>query len=218
MKKYLFILLLGFAVPQISNAQVLELIKIITTKIIKAIDLKVQQLQNQAIALQIAQKSIENNLSKTKLYEISGLVGKQKDLYKNYFDELSKVKSVISYYHRIKELVNQQKELVVLYQRGFALVKQDNHFSTFEIENISSVYTGIIDQSIRNLEQVAVMVNSFSAQVSDAERLKTINGCAEQIELAYSELQKFNRHNAQVSLGRSRDQKDLIAIKQLYGL
>ena len=59
MKKYLFILLLSFAVPKISNAQILELVKIITTKIIKAIDLKVQQLQNQAIALQIAQKAVE---------------------------------------------------------------------------------------------------------------------------------------------------------------
>jgi hypothetical protein len=45
----------------------LEIIGLVTNKIIKAIDLKVQAMQNATINLQIAQKELENELSKKAL-------------------------------------------------------------------------------------------------------------------------------------------------------
>ncbi len=58
-------------------------------KVIKAVDLKIQRLQNKTIWLQNAQKTLENSMSKLKLDEISGWVEKQRTLYKvdaNYID------------------------------------------------------------------------------------------------------------------------------------
>ena len=59
---------------------VVEAIKAAIVKVIKAIDLKIQRLQNETIRLQNAQKAIENALTKTKLTEISDWVEKQRDL------------------------------------------------------------------------------------------------------------------------------------------
>src|SRR5699024_8324978 len=70
-----------------SNAFPIIVVKEALKKVIKAIDLRVQKLQNKTIALQNAQKQIENTLSKTKLKEISGWAKKQKKLYKNYYEE-----------------------------------------------------------------------------------------------------------------------------------
>lgn len=50
-------------------------------RVIRAIDLEVQRLQNQTIWLQDAQKAVENQLSKLKLAEISEQTQKQKDLF-----------------------------------------------------------------------------------------------------------------------------------------
>jgi conjugation system TraG family ATPase len=63
--------------------------------IVKAIDLKVQQLQNEALVLQNLQKLIENKLHELKLAEISSWSQKQKDLYRQYFDELKQVRPSI---------------------------------------------------------------------------------------------------------------------------
>ncbi len=87
-------------------------------KVIKAIDLKVQRLQNKTIGLQNAQKLLENTFSKLHLQEITGWVQQQKDLYANYYNELWRVKSVITYYHRIKEITQKQKLLLSSYQRA----------------------------------------------------------------------------------------------------
>ena len=87
---------------------ILEIVKAVTKKVIKAIDLRIQKLQNKTIWLQNAQKKIENILSKLKLDEISDWTQKQKDLYKNYYEELAKVKSIITYYQRIKDITEKQ--------------------------------------------------------------------------------------------------------------
>src|SRR5260221_13291276 len=79
---------------QKTNAQVpiLEIIKEGIIKVIVAVDLKIQRLQNKTIWLQNAQKTLENTMSKLRLDEIGDWVEKQRKLYADYFDELRKVK------------------------------------------------------------------------------------------------------------------------------
>ena len=87
--------------PQRSEAQVLEIIKAAITKVIKAIDLKIQRLQTKTIWLQNAQKVLENKLSKFKLDEIAQWTEKQRQLYQKYYDELWQVKNTLATYHWI---------------------------------------------------------------------------------------------------------------------
>jgi hypothetical protein len=63
--------------------------------IIKAIDLKVQQLQNETLVLQNLQKQIENKLHAMKLAEISEWSQKQKFLFKEYYAELGQVRPAL---------------------------------------------------------------------------------------------------------------------------
>ncbi len=111
---------------------VTEAIKAGVTKVIRAIDLKIQRFQNETIWLQNAQKVIENKMSALKLAEISDWAEKQKTLYADYFDELWKVKNVVAYYHRIRDVIRKQLDLVEEYKRAYALFKKDTHFSAEE--------------------------------------------------------------------------------------
>src|SRR5665213_4322026 len=120
-------------------------------KVIIAVDLKIQRLQTKTIWLQNAQKVVENTMSKLKLGQITNWVQKQKDLYQNYFNELWKVKDVLSYYHRIKEITQEQIALVKEYHKAWNGVQQDDHFTPDEVRYIGQVYTGIIDASLKNL-------------------------------------------------------------------
>src|SRR6201985_1770800 len=102
---------------QHSNAQLVvgQVISATVGRVIRAIDLEVQRMQNQTIWLQNAQKALENQLSKLKLNEISGWSQKQQDLYSGYYKELETVKSVIAYYERIKDMTEKQASLVSQY-------------------------------------------------------------------------------------------------------
>ncbi len=194
-----------------------DVIKAALVKIIKAIDLEVQRQQNKIIWLQNAQKSFENTMSKAKLTEISGWVNQQRDLYSNYYQELGKVKSFISYYQRVKDIYNKQMHLLDSYHKTWNLLRQDKHFREDEISAMSTVYAGILDESVKNIDQIFLVLQSFQTRMSDAARLELINKAADRVESNYFDLQRFNEQNVLLSLNRARDYNDMEVIKKFYG-
>jgi hypothetical protein len=175
-------------------------------------------LQNETIWLQNAQKVVENTMSKIKLDEITGWVEKQRTLYRDYFDELWKVKGVISYYHHIRDITEKQIRLVEEYKRAWALLKQDKHFTPDEVRFMGEVYKGILAESIKNIDHLFLVVHSFSTQMTDAKRLEIVDKAAEGMETAYRDLKAFNQQNALLSLQRARTGTDVERVKQLYGI
>jgi len=190
----------------------------LASRVVKAIDLKIQRLQNQTIWLQNAQKVLENAMAKLHLQEIAGWVQKQKDLYSSFYDELRQVKSVISYYHRVKEISEKQIKLVNAYSDAWRLLKKDQHFSSGEIEYMGKVYTGIIDASVKNIEQLMLVVRSFTTQMTDGKRLEMIDNIAQNIDDNYSDLLRFNSQNSLLALQRAKSENDAAMIKWMYGI
>ena len=197
---------------------ILEIVKAVTKKVIKAIDLRIQKLQNKTIWLQNAQKQVENVLSKLKLDEISDWTKKQKDLYKGYYEELAKVKSIITYYQRIKEITKKQTRLVEEYERAWNLFRKDTHFKESEIRYMERVYTGILEESVKNIDQIFLILDSFTTQMSDLKRLEIINKAADQIDANYDDLTLFNQQNILLSLQRAKTEADVNHVKEFYGI
>lgn len=224
MRKVIYSVLLGLAfmiVPVSSQAQPAEIIAIIKEgikKVIKAVDLKIQRLQNETIWLQNAQKTIENALSKLRLDEISGWVERQRALYANYFDELHKVRSIIAYYRKIKGITERQVQIVEQYKKAYALFQQDDHFSTGEIVHMGKVYTGIVDASLKNIDRLFAVINSFATTMTDEKRLEIIDDVSDEIDRTYMDLTQFNDQNKLLSLQRSKSKQEVQVVKALYGL
>lgn len=195
-----------------------EVIKLTVTKIIKAIDLKVQRMQNKTIWLQNAQKVIENQMSKTRLTEISGWTEQQKQLYSNYYTELGNIKATISKYQRIKDITMKQAALVSEYKQAWSLFRQDNHFNPQELNYMQQVYTGILDASVKNLDEIMLVVSPAKTQMTDEQRLELINNASDHLDENYNDLHQFNNQGIRLSLQRSKDLSDTQSIKKLYGI
>ena len=222
MKKILVIIMfvsIGL-IPIRSEGQtgILEIIKAGVKKVIVAMDLKIQRLQNKTIWLQNAQKVLENAMSESKLAQIGDWVEKQRTLYADYFDELWKVKSAISTYQRVKDIIQKQVQLVSEYSRAFALSRQDKNFKPDEINYMHQVYTGILDESVKNIEQIQMVINAFTTQISDGKRLEIINKASDNIDQNLADLRQFNQENIKTSLQRVKDKNDVDVVKKLYGL
>ena len=212
-------LLAAIALPtQYAHAGIVEIIKQAVVKVIKAADLKIQRLQNKTIWLQDAQKTLENILSKLKLEEISEWSEKQKEQYRVYFEELSKVKTLISYYQRVKDITSKQLKLVEAYKVAWSKFSSDKHFGPKDLEYMAKVYSGILDQSLSNVDQIAMIIKSFSTQMSDGERLELINKTADQVDRNYTDLLQFNKQNIGISLQRAKGQQAVDYVRKLYGI
>lgn len=201
-----------------ANAFPWLIVKEVIIKAIKAADLRIQRLQNQTIWLQNAQKELENVLSQTKLDEIGSWVEKHRQQYAEYFDELKKVKLAISGYQQVKAVIRKQVALVDEYKHAFSLFKQDRHFSANEINYMENVYTGIIDESLKNLDKIYLVINSYTTEMTDGRRLEIIATAADGIDGNLNDLRAFNSSNRILSIQRSKDEVDVARVKSLYGL
>jgi hypothetical protein len=195
-----------------------EIIKAAVKKVIIAVDLKVQRLQNKTIWLQNAQKTLENTMSKLHLDDISDWVEKQRKLYADYFEELRKVKTALTYYQRVRDIINQQAQVVREYQAAWALFKQDRHFTAEELDYMFDVYSGMMDESVKNIDGLFLVINAFATQMSDAKRLEIIDGVAGSVEQTLMDVKQFNEENKMISLQRATEQGDIDYVKKLYGL
>lgn len=225
MKKFMVILPISamtifVSLPTGANAQVafLEVIKAGVKKVIKAMDLKVQRLQNETIWLQNAQKVLENQLSKLKLGEIAEWTGKQKELYGQYYEELWKVKSAIVYYKRLRDLTEVQVKIVDEYKWAWNLFAKSGHFSVDELNAMEKVYSGILEQSVKNVDGILSIVGSFKTQMSDAARLELIVSAADAMQANWQDLKRFSRENSLLSIQRARSLDEVAKLKELYGI
>lgn len=223
MKKIWLVTLLSTALLTVaptkqSHAIVWVVVKAAIKKVIKAMDLQVQRLQNKTIWLQNAQKTLENTLSKLKLDEISDWTQKQKEQYSKYYEELTKVKEIITYYQRVRDITKKQAGIVDAYNKAWSLIRQDGHFSADEIAYMGKVYSGILDESMKNIDQISMVVKSFTTTMSDAQRLALINDAADRVDRNAADLSRFNNQNMLLSLQRAKEEMDAASVKKLYGL
>lgn len=216
MKKILLVLcfLIGSVQAGHSQVVILEIIK----AVINAADLVVQQIQNETIVLQNAEKEITNVMSKLQLDDITDWVQKQKDLYQEYYNELAAVKDLISGYDKLKNLITMQAAIVSQYQSAYGLFKQDKHFTAGELTYMLNIYSGIVDQSLKNLDQALLVVSSLTTSMTDAARMNIIENASNGMQKNYDDLRRFNSQNIQLSLQRGMAEGDIETVKALYGL
>ncbi len=209
-----------FLPMQESKAQVpiVDIIKAAVKKVIKAIDLQMQRLQNKTIWLQNAQKTLENKMSQLKLNEIKDWVEKQRKLYDDYFQELWKVKAVLAYYNRVKDIIERQVQMVNEYKGAWSLFKQDKNFTVEELDYMFNIYSGMMDESLKSIDQLFLVVNAFATQMSDAKRLEIINTVSDNLQQQYGDLKDFNNQNKMLSIQRASELGEIEYVKRLYGL
>lgn len=200
-----------------AQVPIADIIKAAVKKVIKAIDLQMQRLQNKTIWLQNAQKTLENKMSQLKLNEIKDWVEKQRKLYDDYFQELWKVKAALANYNRVKDIIERQVLMVNEYKGAWALFRQDKNFTAKELDYMYNIYTGMMDESLKSIDQLFLVVNAFATQMSDAKRLEIINTVADNLERQYVDLKDFNDQNKMLSIQRASERGEIEYVKRLYG-
>ena len=83
---------------------------------------------------------------------------------------------------------------------------------------MQQVYSGILDESLKSIEQVQMVITAFATQMTDAKRLEIIHAASDNIEENLTDLRQFNEQNIRVSLQRSKERNDIDVVKKLYGI
>jgi hypothetical protein len=139
-------------------------------------------------------------------------------IHQAFLDGLMAVNPSIRNYKRIPLIINYQKLLLQEYKRAYNRFKQDPNFKFEELEYLASVYKFLFDASVRNLEDLTMIITATKLRMSDDERMQAIDRIFYDMENKVVFLRYFNSNTQLLAVQRARSQNDVRTMQQLYGL
>lgn len=139
-------------------------------------------------------------------------------LHKAFLDGLMEVSPTVKKYQKIKIIVDGQIELVKSYKIAFVRFKSAGYFNPEELEYISRIYNHLFEQSLKNLDDLLLVVTAYKLRMNDTERLEAIDRISGNMQDMLSFLKEFNRQTTLLGLQRAGEKNDAVAMKKIYGI
>ena len=139
-------------------------------------------------------------------------------LHKTFLDALMQVSPVVKNYKRLGDIINFQMLLMKESKNGLNRFVKSGNFSEKEISYFEKVYGNLLSQSLRNLDELTMVVTADKLRMSDDERLQTVDDIYLQMQDKLLFLRNFNATSNVLALQRAKEAKDVYASKELQEL
>lgn len=137
-------------------------------------------------------------------------------LHEAFLDGMLEVSPEVRKYHRLAGLIQLQQRLVSDYHSGLRRVQSSGEFSGDEIADQRARYRGIYRLSLRNLEELALILSAGSLRMGDFERLEAIDRLYGEMRGLLGFLGNLNRDMDVLIARRQERIKEQTTISTLY--
>lgn len=139
-------------------------------------------------------------------------------LHETFLDALLQVSPTVMNYKKVGGIIDTQINIIERYNEARSRFSTSGLFTTNELSYLEQVYERIINESLRNLDELTMVLTSGQARMSDDERLETIDRIFADMEDKLLFLNDFNSKGAILGLQRAKEKHDADAIRLLNGL
>ena len=137
-------------------------------------------------------------------------------LHQVFLDGLFAVNPAVRNYKRVADIISYQQMLLKEYRRAYDRFKRDPNFSQDELRYMENVYGYLVKQSLKNLEELAMIVTAAKLRMSDDERIQRIDRIYEDMEDKISFLRYFNNSTQMLAIQRAKEKNDVSVLQKLY--
>jgi DNA repair ATPase RecN len=139
-------------------------------------------------------------------------------LHEAFLDGLLEVSPAVKRYKRIAEIIDFQLKLVSEYRTAFGQFQSGKYFNKDELDYMERVYTRLINQSLKNMDALTMVVTAKKMRMSDDERLSAIDKIHEEMQDKLVFLRHFNSTAATLGLQRAKVSVEVETSAQLNGI
>lgn len=136
-------------------------------------------------------------------------------LHKTFLDALMQVSPAVRNYKKVGEIVEYQISIVKESRNGMNRFIKSGNFSGQEINYFEKVYGNLLNQSLRNLDELTMVITADKLRMSDDERLKAVDDIYEQMQDKLLFLRNFNTTSNVLALQRAKEKNDVYASRGL---
>ena len=139
-------------------------------------------------------------------------------LHKAFLDGLMQVSPTVRNYYKAAEIVDYQIKLVNEYRSAYNRFRADDNFNPQEIAYLGRVYDNLLNESLRNLDELLLVITAGQARMSDDERLLAIDRIHAEMVDKLVFLRSFNNDTSVLALQRAKERNGAQASKKAYGI
>lgn len=139
-------------------------------------------------------------------------------LHKTFLDALMQVSPVVKNYKRVGDIISYQILLTKESKTAFNRFSKSENFTLKEMTYFEKVYGNLLNQSLRNLDELLTIVTANKLRMSDDERLQAIDKIYMDMEDKLLFLRNFNASSNVLALQRAREFNDVNTAKAMREL
>ncbi len=147
---------------------------------------------------------------------IKGIAEGNYKLHQVFLDGLFAVNPAVRDYRRIPIIIDYQAKLMKEYRRAYRRFTDDPNLTADELRYLERVYTYLVNQSVKNLEELTMVVTASRLRMSDDERLRAIDRIFLDMENKLSFLRYFNNSTQLLVLQRAKENSEVMTIEKLH--
>jgi hypothetical protein len=140
------------------------------------------------------------------------------NLHQVFIDGLMLVNPAVRNYKRIPFIIDYQKLLLKEYSNAYNRFRNDPHFTPQELEYLANVYGYLFTASLRNIDDLVIIITATKLRMSDDERMQAIDRIFYDMESKLIFLRGFNNSTQLLAIQRARSANDVKTIQHLYGI
>jgi hypothetical protein len=139
-------------------------------------------------------------------------------MHKTFLDGLEQVSPGVRKYKRISDIVNYQLRIIKEYKAAYNHFKAEKSFTLQELDYLGKVYSNLFNESLKSLEELAIVITAGKLRMSDDERLQAIDRIYATVVDQYSFLNEFNNNTAVLALQRKSEQTEIRMSRVINGI
>ena len=139
-------------------------------------------------------------------------------LHKSFLDGLMEISPVVKKYKRIADIISYQLRIVKLSKAAYDKFKVDKNFTVDEIKGIANVYGRLLNEGLKCLDELIMVITAGELRMSDDERLQAIDGIYTKMIDQFSFLKELNNSTTVLSVQREKEQQDIDMSRKIHGI
>lgn len=150
------------------------------------------------------------------------IIGNIKDgdfkMHRDFIGALSLVNPRIKNLQKVADIIAMQLSIVKNARATISQLSEGGRFTAQEVEYCRNVFNRVLEESLRNLEQLAHVITNGELEMKDDERLKEIERIYAAMQEDYIFSASFSEQSMLLAMQRKGEQIDIDRSKTLNGL
>ena len=137
-------------------------------------------------------------------------------LHKTFLDAMMQVSPVVKNYKRAGDIIGYQKLLIKESKTAFRRFVNSKSFTENEITYFEKIHNNLLKESLRNLDELTLVITANKLRMSDDERLKSIDAIYLEMQNKLLFLRNFNESSNILALQRAKENNDVNVLRSIY--